>query len=228
MREPLIIGHRGASAVAPENTLTAFESAMLAGADGIEFDVRLSGDGVPVIIHDDTLYRTHRLRQRVADLSAADLSDLGVPSLRELFELMSGNELLLCLEIKGSSSELAERCCELVREFSFEERTIVECFDLNVLKLVDLKTAALFEPRIYADKYVVDRALEVGASVLALHHRSVKAPLVERAKLAGLRVVVWTVDDPAWLARARSMGIEALITNDPAMMIEAADRIAYS
>ncbi|HVF22159.1 MAG TPA: glycerophosphodiester phosphodiesterase family protein, partial [Pyrinomonadaceae bacterium] len=107
-------------------------------------------------------------------------------------------------------------------------RTIVECFDLNVLKLVDLKTAALFEPRIYADRYVVDRALEVGASVLALHHRSAKAPLVERAKLAGLRVVVWTVDDPEWLARARSMGIEALITNDPATMIEAADRIAYS
>ena len=228
MREPLIIGHRGASAVAPENTLTAFKSAVLAGADGIEFDVRLSGDGVPVIIHDDTLYRTHRLRQRVADSSAVELDDLGVPSLRALFELMSDNEMLLCLEIKGSSAELAERCCALVREFSFAERTIVECFDLNVLKLVDLKTAALFEPRIYADKYIVDRALEVGASVLALHHRLAKASLIEKAKHAGLRVVVWTVDDPEWVSHARSLGIEALITNDPANMIEAADRIAYS
>jgi glycerophosphoryl diester phosphodiesterase len=228
MREPLIIGHRGAAAVAPENTLTAFKSAVLAGADGIEFDVRLSGDGVPVIIHDDTLYRTHRMRQRVADLSAAELDDLGVPSLRELFELMSDNELLLCLEIKGSSAELAERCCALVHEFSFEERTIVECFDLNVLKLVDLKTAALFEPRIYADRYIVDRALEVGASVLALHHRSTRPSIMEKAELAGLKVVVWTVDDPSWIARARSLGIEALITNDPAKMIEAADRIAYS
>ena len=226
MREPLIIGHRGASAVAPENTLTAFRSATLAGADGIEFDVRLSGDGVPVIIHDDTLYRTHRLRDRVADLSAAELDELGVPSLRELFELMSDNELLLCLEIKGSSAELAERCCGLVREFSFEERTIVECFDLNVLKLVELKTAALFDSRIYTDQSLIDRALEVGASVLALHHRLAKAPLIERAKLAGLRVVVWTVDELAWVARARSLGIEALITNDPAKMIAAADRIA--
>jgi glycerophosphoryl diester phosphodiesterase len=183
---------------------------------------------VPVIIHDDTLYRTHRLRERVADLNAKQLDDLGVPSLRELFELMSENELLLCLEIKGSSAELAERCCELVHEFSFEERTIVECFDLSVLKAVDLKTAALFEPRVFPDKYIVDRALEVGASVLALHHRLAKASLVEKAKLAGLRVVVWTVDDPVWVARARSLGIEALITNDPANMIEAADRIAYS
>ena len=73
---------------------------------------------------------------------------------------------------------------------------------------------------------MIDRALEVGASVLALHHRLVKAPLIERAKLAGLRVVVWTVDELAWVARARSLGIEALITNDPARMIEAADRIA--
>ena len=225
MRDPLIIGHRGAAAVAPENTLTSFRSAILAGADGIEFDVRLSGDGVPVIIHDDTLTRTHGLRKRAADLTGHELDELGVPSLRKLFELMSSNELLLCLEIKGSSAQLAEQCCALVREFSFEERTIVECFDLNVLKLVDLKTAALFEPRIYTDQRLIDRTLEVGASVLALHHRLAKPPLVEKAKLAGLRVVVWTVDDPAWIARAQAMGIEALITNDPAMMIEASDRL---
>jgi glycerophosphoryl diester phosphodiesterase len=229
MREPLIIGHRGASAVALENTMPAFQAAIAAGADGIEFDVRLSSDAVPVIIHDDTLARTHGLRRRVAELTAEEMGRAGVPSLRELLELMSGNELLLCLEIKGSSAELAERCCALVREYSFAERVIVECFDLAVIeKIKTLKTAALFEPRIYADKYVVDRALEVGASVLALHQRLAKAPLIEQAKLAGLRVVVWTVDDPAWLARARSMGIEALITNDPATMIEAAERIAYS
>lgn len=225
MREPLIIGHRGAAAVAPENTIAAFEAATAAGADGIEFDVRLSSDGVPVIIHDDTLQRTHGLRRRVADLTADELDELGVPSLHKLFELMSDNDLLLCLEIKGSSAQLAEQCCALVREFSFEERTIVECFDLNVLRLVDLKTAALFDPRIYTEQNLIDRALDVGASVLALHHRIARPSLVERAKLAGLRVVVWTVDDPAWVARAQSLGIQALITNDPATMIEAYDRL---
>jgi glycerophosphoryl diester phosphodiesterase len=225
MREPLIIGHRGASAVAPENTMAAFEAAIAAGADGIEFDVRLSRDGVAVIIHDDTLQRTHGLRKRVGDLTAEELRSIRVPSLRDLFELMAGNSLILCLEIKGSSAELAERCCELVHEFAFEERTIVECFDLAVLKLVDLKTAALFDPRIYTDQRLIARALEVGASVLALHHRIAKPPLVEKAKDAGLTVVVWTVDDPAWIARAQSLGIEALITNDPATMIEASDRL---
>jgi len=221
MREPLIIGHRGASAVALENTIAAFEAAIAAGADGIEFDVRLSRDGVPVIIHDDTLSRTHGVRRRVVDLTAEELRSVGVPSLRELFELMTGNSLLLCLEIKSREPELPELCCRMVREFGFEERVIVECFDLDVLRPIQLRTAALFEPRIYPDRNLIERALAVGATVLALHHKLAKAMLVEKAKAASLMVVVWTVDDPAWVARARVMGIEALITNDPARMLKA-------
>ena len=225
MREPLIIGHRGAPVVALENTLPAFEAAIAAGADGIEFDVRLSSDSVPVIIHDDTLTRTHGVRRRVAELSGDELRGFGVPSLRELFELMAGDSLLLCLEIKSREPELAELCCRMVREFGFAERVIVECFDLSVLKYVDLRKAALFEPRMQTEQSVIDRSLAVGATVLALHHRMAKPSLVEKAKLAGLRVVIWTVDDQSWIARARELGIEALITNDPARMIEAADRI---
>ena len=221
MREPLIIGHRGAPLVALENTIPAFEAAIVAGADGIEFDVQLSGDGVPVIIHDDTLTRTHGVRRRVAELTAAELQSLGVPSLREFFELMAGNDLLLYLEIKSREAELPEVCSQVVREFRFEERTVIECFDLEMLRGVELTTAALFEPRVFADRLIVEHTLEVGAKVLALHHRLAKPSLVEKAKAAGLTVVVWTVDDPAWLARAREMKIEALITNDPARMLTA-------
>jgi glycerophosphoryl diester phosphodiesterase len=221
MREPLIIGHRGASVVALENTMPAFEAAIAAGADGIEFDVRLSRVGVPVIIHDDTLSRTHGVRRRVAELTAQELRSFGVPGLRELFELMAGNGLLLCLEIKSREPELVELCCRIVREFGFEERVIVECFDLNILRYVDLRKAALFEPRMHSEQSVIDRSLAAGATVLALHHRMAKPSLVEKAKLAGLMVVVWTVDDPAWVRRARTMGIAALITNDPARMLEA-------
>jgi glycerophosphoryl diester phosphodiesterase len=221
MREPLIIGHRGAPLVALENTRPAFEAAIAAGADGIEFDVQLSRDGLPVIIHDDTLTRTHGVRRRVAELTAAELQGLGVPSLREFFESMAGNDLLIYLEIKSREAELPEVCSRLVREFRFEERTVVECFELEMLRGVELVTAALFEPRIYTDRKIVERALEVGATVLALHHRLAKPPLVEKARAAGLTLVVWTVDDPAWLDRARAMKIEALITNDPARMLAA-------
>lgn len=206
--------------------MPAFEAAIAAGADGIEFDVHLSLDGVPVIIHDETLQRTHGLRRRVADLTADELREVGVPSLRQFFEFMVQNDLLLCLEIKGSSAQLAAECSRVVSDFGFEDRVLVECFDLRVLQRMErLRTAALFGRGIYTDQRLIDSALEVGASVLALHYRLVTAGLVKRAKEAGFEVVVWTVDSPAWVAQARSMGIKALITNDPALLIEAYDRL---
>ena len=77
---PLIIGHRGASALAPENTLVAFSRALRDGADGVEFDVRLSGDRVPVVIHDDSLKRTGQTTRLVKDLTAAELQQCDVCS----------------------------------------------------------------------------------------------------------------------------------------------------
>ena len=77
---PLIIGHRGASALAPENTLAAFALAMDDGADGVELDVRLAQDGVPVVIHDSTLRRTGRCKGIVADLTSKELGQKDVGS----------------------------------------------------------------------------------------------------------------------------------------------------
>ena len=111
MLSPLIIAHRGASAVAPENTIAAFEAAIAAGADGIEFDVRLTRDGVPVVIHDETLYRTHGVRRRVGDMTLSELNKSNVPSLAQLFELFEANTMLLYLELKDKHVRLAEECC---------------------------------------------------------------------------------------------------------------------
>ncbi|HET7288282.1 MAG TPA: glycerophosphodiester phosphodiesterase family protein, partial [Pyrinomonadaceae bacterium] len=116
MSSPLIIGHRGASAVAPENTMAAFREAIAVGADGIEFDVRLASDGIPIVIHDSTLRRTGGLNKRVDDLSSQEISQLGVgswfapafanetvPGLRELFTLFQSNNASLYLEMKCDS-----------------------------------------------------------------------------------------------------------------------------
>ena len=173
---PLIIGHRGASAVAPENTIAAFETAIESGADGIEFDVRLASDGVPVIIHDDTLTRTAGRPQKVDSLSAAELqrTNVGswfsralrlqpdpffeqmVPTLQQLLDLFAENRAILYLEMKSEASrrvELATACCALLQTNSFIDRTVVECFDLAAIQIVKsidpkIRTAALFEPRI--------------------------------------------------------------------------------
>ena len=68
---------------------------------------------------------------------------------------------------------------------------------------------------------MVDTALAVGADEIALHHTLAGARVVEKARRAGLEVVLWTVDDPAWLGRARTLGVKALIANDPALMLRA-------
>lgn len=260
MTTPLIIGHRGASAVAPENTMAAFREAIAVGADGIEFDVRLTRDSVPVVIHDSTLRRTGGLQQRVADLTQSELAtiDVGswfarkkdlplgtlsretIPTLTELFTLFQSNNSTLYLEMKCDSpaeyAPLAEACCRLIAEHELKDRVMIECFQLPALRIVreidcDIKTVALFEPSIsnpsvLSDQRIINKATDVGAVALALHHRLARKSLVEKTKDAGMHLAVWTVDDPAWIERARTMGIDALITNDPATMVQARSQAA--
>ncbi len=243
---PLVIGHRGASRFAPENTSAAFRLAQESAADGVEFDVRLTRDGIPVIIHDDNLRRTGNSNGRIANLSLEEVKkfDVGswrgsefkgesVPTLTELFDLFSSNGLLY-LEMKSdvaTRQRLAEACCEYILNSGLKERVIVECFDLEAIKIVktidsSIATAALFEPSLKAlpmttGERLVEKARAVGANEIALNHRLTNERTVTRAREAGLKVVVWTVDDPLWINRAVDYGIEALITNDPNTMIEA-------
>ncbi len=251
---PLIIGHRGASAVTPENTLAAFAQAMTDGADGIEFDVRLARDGVPVVIHDATLERTGLIGGRVADLSSTALqqTDVGswfsrrsrpsgsefrgekLPSLTQVFDLFRRNTGLLYLEMKSETSDirLASEVVRAIHEYSLGVRVIVESFDLSLIREVKrndsgIRTAALFEPKVsrplslISSMKLVSLASDCGADEIALHYSLASRHVIEKAKQSGLRVVVWTVDNPNWIERARSLGIAALITNNPAAMIRA-------
>ena len=174
---PLIIGHRGAAAVAPENTLISFERALLDSADGIEFDVRLARDGVPVVIHDDTLARTALRKESVADLSSAELSEIDVgtwfnlnrpqfaqtefaqariPTLSNLFEMLKDSDALFYLEMKCTPEDrslLVAEVAKLIQAHSLMHRTVVESFDhgaIAEIKRIDsgFRTAALFDRRL--------------------------------------------------------------------------------
>jgi glycerophosphoryl diester phosphodiesterase len=247
---PLIIGHRGSSAVAPENTLAAFSRALEDGADGIEFDVRLSRDGVPVVIHDATLKRTANLDRLVADLDASELQRCDVsswfgpvkhektavetvPRLAQVFELFQQTNALLCLEMKSESADATALVRAVVSEIHkarIAERVVVSSFELAAVALVKkvdpgIRTAALFEPKLSRPistirrLKMVDLAIEHGANELALHYSLCSARVVQKAAQLGLPVVVWTVDDVKWIKRGQRLGLKALITNNPAMMI---------
>lgn len=173
---PLILGHRGASAVAPENTLAAFSRALRDGADGIEFDVRLSRDLVPVVIHDASLRRTGLTESLVRELTCAELRKIDVgswfdrskrnpsesfvaeklPTLAQVFEFSELNSGLLYVEMKcdaGQASILAAEVAKLIHEFRIADRVVVESFYLSAIAAIKrtdsgIRTAALFEPKL--------------------------------------------------------------------------------
>lgn len=175
---PLIVAHRGASAYAPENTLAAFALAIEAGADGVEFDVRLSKDGVAVVIHDATLTRTAGIDKRVADLTArqlsrvdagstfnaahpararAEFSSEGVPSLRSALSLLTNMTGPIYIELKcDADSEVAplvDAVCREIGESPSLERIILKSFRLGAIPharavLPSVSTAALFAPQV--------------------------------------------------------------------------------
>ena len=172
--QPLILGHRGASAVAPENTLAAFTQAIEDGADGIEFDVRLSSDGQPIVIHDDTLNRTGLVSGVVSALTAAQLQkvDVGswftkrtggrsystetIPTLAAVFDLFAANHAVLYVEMKCDELQTPAMAASVVRQISqhrLRDRVVVESFVLPAIehiKRIDphVRTAALFEPKL--------------------------------------------------------------------------------
>ncbi|MDQ3474548.1 MAG: hypothetical protein M3447_12515 [Acidobacteriota bacterium] len=259
-RLPLIIGHRGASALAPENTLAAFRQAIADGADGIEFDVRLARDGVAVIIHDGTLERTGLLKRKVSHLTAAELqaTDVGswfgkrrrarfassdndfagepVPLLAQVFKLFEKHKGHLYLEMKadaGAGMELAAEVVRLIQLTTIRSHVVVECFELSLIERVkaidpSIRTAALFEPKLSQPATLVPRNLaelarSVGADEIALHHSLARRRIIDQALHLNQRVVVWTVDNPAWIAKAQTLQIYALITNNPAPLLAARD-----
>jgi glycerophosphoryl diester phosphodiesterase len=224
------------------------------GADGIEFDVRLSRDHVPVVIHDATLKRTGLLDRVVCELTAKELGEVDVgrwfaaraqtgaqafvgeklPTLVQVFELFSTDTAVLYLEMKcnaGEGAALAAAVANGIDEFRMANRVVVASFDLDAIAEVkridaEIRTAALFEPKLSRPistmrrLKMVDIALDVGADGIALQHTLASPRVIEKAKREGLEIVVWTVDDPQWITRARALGIKALIANDPARMVQ--------
>ena len=252
----MIIAHRGASAVAPENTLAAFARALADGADGIELDVRLSRDGVPVVIHDETLLRTGLLKGVVAEMAASELGkvDVGswfnrahpkqareeyagecVPTLGEVFRLFQDRDARLYIEIKTGANEgfaeLTQTVAQLIRKHKLHSRVVVVSFDLAAIaniKRIDsaIRTGALFEPKrkpatLARKRPMIEAAIDHGANEILLHRSISTRSAVRLATDNDLAVVVWTVDDPEWISRARSLGIHALVSNNPGLMTAA-------
>jgi glycerophosphoryl diester phosphodiesterase len=229
---PLILGHRGASARATENTVSAFERAARDGADGVELDVLCCRSGEVVVFHDDDLDRLAGRPGRVAALPWSSLRRVsllgggGIPLLDEAFEAC-GPSLLVNVELKSGGifdrdlPRLVEGVRASLRRCRTGERVIVSSFDPRAVALWQaaepgVPGALLFES---GGPVALAKALTLPLLRPAAAHpeASICRPAwVERWHAVGYAVNTWTVDDPARLRALAAMGVDGIITNDPA------------
>jgi glycerophosphoryl diester phosphodiesterase len=227
---PQIIGHRGASGHAPENTLAAYRRALAAGVDGVELDAHLSSDGEVVVIHDFVLGRTADGTGPVGEHTLAALRRLDagrwfgeafagecIPTLAEALAMLSAVRVII--EIKNGPvyyRGIAGRVAAVVRNARHPAITI-SSFDHAVL--LEVKAAALDVPTavLYSAKPIdpVRLARDAGAEILHPQWAYVTADGVARAHASGLRLETWTVDDPRDLASVVDTGADGIITNYP-------------
>jgi len=230
---PLVIAHRGASMYAPENTIAAFELAVEMGADAIELDTMLTADGIPVVIHDQSLERTTNESGNVSSMTVAEIKllDAGsrfevrfteekIPTLEEVFSAV-GKEILINVELKNYTSpfdRLPETVVALVMKKGLSDRVLLSSF--NPIALIkaqraseEIRRAAL----IGGGPKIARGIIEAFTDYFALHPEVslVNQGVVDKHHAAGHQVNVWTVNEESEMMKLLSMGVDGLITDKP-------------
>ena len=244
---PLKIGHRGAAGEAPENTVASFDLAWRQGVDGIEFDVQLSSDGVPMVLHDARLTRTtsgigwvwehrasvlrrldagswfnrrYRLRARERYAGAR------IPLLAEVLQWVEARQCVAFVEIKDHRPGVVAKVLQEIERADVWHLTRVVSFDLPSLRQIrELSEQARLGLDFSGRLLPIRRALALGAEALLPHWAIASRGLIRRAHREGLQVIPWTVNYPLHMRRKILDGVDGLITNYPARLTEVLDRL---
>ena len=216
---PLRLAHRGDWRAAPENSLEALVAATrIPGCDGVEFDVRLCRDGVPVLLHDETLRRVQRLPGRVDELDAAALAAAGIPTLAEVLDALPGSAFL-DVELKGDAHGEATAAVLRAGRGEAPPQALVSSFEAATLDTMrrllpgwrrwlnaeDLAPATL------------SLALGLGCSGVSALWGGITGAAYRRATDAGLDVAAWTVRRPATVERLGRLGVIACCVEGAAL-----------
>jgi glycerophosphoryl diester phosphodiesterase len=246
---PQVFAHRGGCALGPENTIAAFDLGLAAGADGLELDVHLSADGVPVVHHDTTLDRCTSERGPVAAKTAAELArvdagyhfakngeyafrgqGVGIPTLEQV--LRRYRDVPIIVEMKTDTLQMGDAVARVVRDADAVGRV---CFAGYGARSIAAVRTALPEAATSACHREVRLAVYRGMLGWPVRHvryggyqvpersglvRIVSPRFIRQAHGAGLKVQVWTVDDAQDMRRLFSWGADALISNRPDVAVE--------
>jgi glycerophosphoryl diester phosphodiesterase len=234
-----VIGHRGASMRAPENTIPAFLLALEEGADGVETDARMTADGAIVLMHSDDLSETTDGAGRVSEMSFAEIraldaaarSDgwqerLSVPTLLEAIEILRGRADLV-VEIKGWTDgggyvpplDTARAVAEMIAPVP---RVTISSFDAAAIAAAaetqpGIRTA-LTCGRFFDPSWALTTAAAVGHAEFHVSVESVESSFIENARGLGIDVLVWTVNEASVARDLQAMGVVGVFTDDPAAM----------
>jgi glycerophosphoryl diester phosphodiesterase len=248
----LVVAHRGASSSEPENTLVAFEAAVRAGADVVELDVRLTADGVPVVLHDADVSATTDGTGFVHAMTLGQLKQLDaargsgpvhrVPTLGEALEVIGRGETAVNLEIKNLPGEPAfdspreatlERALDTVRDTGFGGTVLVSSFNW-----LSIERSKVLAPDV-ATGFLTIAAIDPWAALVYVRQAghefalpqtpallSAGEDFVREAHADGVRVGTWVADDETLLTTLFEWGVDAVATNDPALAVSVRDRVA--
>ncbi|KHL91645.1 hypothetical protein QW71_33390 [Paenibacillus sp. IHB B 3415] len=225
--------HRGASAVAPENTMAAFRKGLELGATGIETDVQMTSDGAIVIIHDENLSRTTTGSGYVKDKTLREVLEVDagswfspeftgerIPTLDELLDLLQGRETVLNIELKNGTflyPGMEEKVIAAVREQGMSERVVISSFNHYSLAYCkslapEIRTGILYGEGLYRPW---DYAATLQADALHAHFSSVLPEFVTDAAKSGIVYHPWTVNDPERMTYLIEAGVAGIITDHP-------------
>ena len=230
---PLFIAHRGASAEAPENTLAAFRRALAVGVDGIELDVQVTRDGVPIVFHDATLVRLIGRRGRIAQFIRSELDEFlvhgeAIPTLAEVLAL-TRDRCVVEVELKRGTP--VAPIVEVIRQTRAENAVILASFEQKLVAEARLRAPQLPRMLIHEDggggrstaRARAGRLASVlaalGAAGVSLDHRAIpSAEFITSLQCRGFCVWCWTVNQPRAMLRLARWGVDAILSNDPALL----------
>jgi glycerophosphoryl diester phosphodiesterase len=223
----LILGHRGAPREATENTLRSFQLAVGQGADGVELDVQRSRDGVPVVVHDESLDRTTAATGHVADLpwpAIQRLTGALVPDLEQACAWAAASGAWLNVELKAAGVE--EEVVRRIRSAGLGPRAILSSFHPEILARLgdvggELRRYLLTESW---DPEAAAAAARVGAAGVCLKDDAASPAALQDLVRLGHATVVWTVNDPARVLALLEARVYAIITDLPGMAVAVRDR----
>jgi glycerophosphoryl diester phosphodiesterase len=224
-----VIAHRGASAIAPENSLAAIEAAVAAGADWVEIDVQETADGTVLVAHDRDFMKIAGVPLAIHEATMTNVAGIDIgsgfgpafsgeraPTLAQALDAIRGrSRLLIELKFHGFQDRLEERVAAVVDRAGMAGEVAVMSLDPDGLARMralrpDWQAGAVVATTIG------DRTA-LGGDFLAVRAATVNRRLLRRAGAAGIQVYAWTVNDPLEMSRLASLGIDGLITDDPAL-----------